>query len=413
MSRQMRIALGAVLFGATFFAPLAAQTVAITGGTVYPVSGPRIPNGTVLMRDGRIVAVGANVTVPADAIRVDATGKWITPGLFHAASNAGLGVRGVGGFGEGSRSGEVTPSFNPRDGIDPHALDIAVTRTGGVTTTMLMPGGSFINGQAVVVDLAGEVVADMVVRSPTALVINVTDGARAAGGGSRAGVTARIRQLFQDARVLADRRADHDRAQIQPLSAPAAELEALLPALRGELPVVFQADRDLDILNVLALVQEFRLRAVIHGGTDAWKVAAQIAAARVPVALTPNTSIPSFDGLGARLDNATLLRAAGVEVIIAQNDSGGERNLRYGAGNAVRNGMTWDDALRAVTLNPARAFGLDAQYGTLEAGKVANVVIWSGDPFDFASAADKVYVRGREVSLRTRETELMEKYRRR
>lgn len=413
MSRNVRTFAGALLLGATLCSPLAAQTVAIIGGTVYPVSGPRIPGGTVLMRDGRIVAVGANVTVPADAIRVDATGKWVTPGLFHAAANAGLGVRGVGGFGEGNRSGDVTPSFNLLDGIDPHALDIAVTRTGGVTTTMLRPGGSFINGQAVVVDLAGEVVADMVVLSPSALVINFTDGARASGGGSRAGVTARIRQLFQDARVLAERRADHDRAQLRPLAAPAAELEALLPALRGELPVVFNADRDLDILNVLALAREFGLRAVIHGGTDAWKVAAQIAAARVPVALTPNTSIPSFDGLGARLDNATLLRQAGVEVIIAQNDSGGERNLRYGAGNAVRNGMTWDDALRAVTVNPARAFGLDERYGTLEAGKVANVVIWSGDPFDFASAAEKVYVRGREMSLRTRETELMEKYRKR
>ncbi len=390
-----------------------AQTIAITGGTVYPVSGPRIPNGTVLMRDGRIVAVGANVAIPADAVRVDATGKWVTPGLIHAATNAGLGVRGLGGFGERSHAGEISASFNPKDALDPNALDLAVTRTGGVTTGVMMPGGSFIAGQAIVADLAGATIADMVARSPAALVINLSDDAKAAGGGSRAGVTARLRQLFADARTLADRRGDWNRGQIQPLSAPAAELEALLPALRAELPVVFQANRDLDILNAVALAEEFGLHAVINGGVEAWKVAAKLAAARIPVMLTPNTSIPSFDGLGARLDNATLLRQAGVEVIIAQNDSGGERNLRYGAGNAVRNGMTWNDALLAVTLAPARAFGVGDRYGTLEAGKVANVVIWSGDPFDFSSAAEKVYVRGRDVSLRTRETELLEKYRKR
>jgi imidazolonepropionase-like amidohydrolase len=132
----------------------------------------------------------------------------------------------------------------------------------------------------------------------------------------------------------------------------------------------------------------------------------------VPVALEPLRDIPNFDGLGARLDNATLLREAGVEVIIAQSDGGGERSLRTIAGNAVRNGMTWDDALAAITLAPARAFGLADRYGSLEPGKVANVVIWSGDPLDFAGHAERVYIRGREASLRTRETELLERYRR-
>ena len=125
----------------------------------------------------------------------------------------------------------------------------------------------------------------------------------------------------------------------------------------------------------------------------------------------PLRDIPDFDGLGARLDNATLLRTAGVEVILAQSDDGGDRNLRFLAGNAVRNGMTWDDALKAVTLAPARALGLTDR-GSLEPGKVANVVVWSGDPFEFSSVAEKVYIRGVETSLRTREDELRERYRR-
>jgi imidazolonepropionase-like amidohydrolase len=129
------------------------------------------------------------------------------------------------------------------------------------------------------------------------------------------------------------------------------------------------------------------------------------------VAIQPNTDIPSFEGLQARLDIATVLREAGVNIIIAQADAGGDRDLRYVAGNAVRNGISWDDALKAITQSPAAAFGLTDR-GTLETGKVANVVVWSGDPLDFSGAAEKVFIRGKDVSLRTRETELLERYRR-
>jgi imidazolonepropionase-like amidohydrolase len=166
----------------------------------------------------------------------------------------------------------------------------------------------------------------------------------------------------------------------------------------------------MDIENALRLTREYKLRTVLFGAVEGWQLARQIAAAGVPVALEPLRDIPSFDGLGARLDNATLLREAGVNVIIAQGDPGGERNLRYAAGNAVRNGLSWDDALAAITAAPAAAFGL-SDYGSLEPGKVANLVVWSGDPFDFNSAAERVYIRGQLTSLATRETELRDKYR--
>jgi imidazolonepropionase-like amidohydrolase len=394
------------------FAPLrlCAQSIAITGGTVYSVSGPRIPNGTVLIQDGRITAVGANVAIPAGATRVDAAGKWITPGLIHANANAGLGVSGLGAFQEGRIQGEINPSFNPAEGIDPAAFGIAVVRTGGVTGGVLVPGGSFFPGQAPAVNFAGDHVEDMLVRRNAAMVLDLSDNSKAAGGGSRAGTMALVRRLFDDALEYARRKPDFQRAAIQPLSAPAKELEALLPVLRGEVPLAISASRRIDIENALRLKREYRLRVVLLNGVEAWQVAKDIAAAGVPVVLEPNRDIPSFDGLGARLDNATLLREAGVDVIIAQGDPGGERNLRYAAGNAVRNGMTWDDALKAVTLAPASAFGF-ADYGTLAPGKVANLVIWSGDPFDFSAVAEKVYIKGREQPLRTRETELRDKYR--
>lgn len=222
---------------------------------------------------------------------------------------------------------------------------------------------------------------------------------------------ARVRRLFNDALEYARRKPDFQRAAIQPLSAPAKELEALLPVLRGEEVLAVAANRRIDIENALRLTREYKLRTVLFSAVEGWQIAREIATAGVPVILEPLHDIPSFDGLGARLDNATLLREGGVRVIIAQGDPGGERNLRYAAGNAVRNGMSWDDALEAITAAPAAAFGL-ADYGTLQPGKVANLVVWSGDPFDFSSAAERVYIKGSLLSLETRETELRDKYRR-
>jgi imidazolonepropionase-like amidohydrolase len=389
---------------------LYAQTIAITGGTVYPVSGPKIENGTVLIRDGRIVSVGANVAVPSGATTVDARGKWVTPGLIHAGANAGMGVAGLSGLGERTIQGEVNPSFSPAEGFYPGAITIPVARTGGITTAVLSPGGPFLPGQAFAVDYEGRTLDSMIVRRGVALVLDLSASSRAAGGGSRAGALARVRRIFDDALEYARRRSDYQRDQIQPLAAPGRELEALLPALRGQMPVVVIANRRMDIENALRLRGEYRLTLIIAGAVEGWQVAREIAAAGVKVVVEPLSDIPSFDGLGARLDNVALLKEAGVDVIIAQGDAGGERSLRYAAGNAVRNGMSWDDALRAITAAPAAAFGLGS-HGTLEADKVANVVVWSGDPFDFGSAAEKVFVRGKEASLRTREHELRDRYR--
>ena len=389
---------------------LTAQTIAITGGTVYPVSGPKIERGTVLIRDGKIVAVGANVTVPGDAQRVDATGKWVTPGLVFAGSDAGTGVYGLFQLNEGRKQGDINASFSPAEGIDAASLTIGQTRTGGVTTTIATPNGSFITGTASAIDLAGDKLEDMLVNRATAMVIDFGAGAKDAGGGSRAGGISRIRQVFNDALEYDRRKAEYNRGATQELSAPAKELEALLPALRGRMPVVAVANRRMDIENALRIGREYKLRLIIAGGIESWLVAKELAAANVPVAIQPNTDIPSFEGLKARLDIATVLREAGVNIIIAQADAGGDRDLRYVAGNAVRNGISWDDALKGITQAPAAAFGLTDR-GTLETGKVANVVVWSGDPLDYAGAAEKVFIRGKDVSLRTRETELLERYR--
>lgn len=395
-------------------APAASQVVAITGGTIYPVSGPRIEHGTLLLRDGKIDAVGASVAVPAGATRIDATGLWVTPGLIHAGSTLGLKLFDVGAQEETEEDfvyGDVKAAFNVGEGIDPAAVSIPVARLEGVTTAVTAPAGGLIPGQAVLIDLAGGRLDELVVKSPAAMIADLSQGGKAAGGGSRAGAVLRLRRVLRDAIEYARRREDFRKAQIQPLAASADDLEALQPVLGGAVPLFVIANRRSDIESALRLASEFKLRLVIWGGVEGWQVAAELARARVPVVLEPLIDVPRFDALAARLDNATLLRAAGVTVVAAQRDQAQFRDLRQAAGNEVRNGMSWDDALRSVTLSAAEAAGIDSTRGSLEPGKVANVVVWSGDPLELSSQVRHLFIRGTEIPLVSRQTELFQRYR--
>jgi imidazolonepropionase-like amidohydrolase len=392
---------------------LLAQTIAITGGTVYPVSGPKIENATVLIRDGRIAAVGTNVAVPAGATRIDASGKWVTPGFIDGAGQMGLREIGaVQNTNEATlRGNEVAASFNVLEGINPASTLIAVNRMEGITTTVAVPNGSLIWGQAVMIDLDGTTIEAMRVKSPVAMVADLSEGAKDAGGGSRAGVAARLRRVLNDAREYATRRADYRRAQIQELGASAADLEALQPVLRGELPLLVVANRRSDIETALRIAKEYKLKVILAGAAEGWMIPDEIAAAGVPVLVEPMDNIPSFDALGIRYENAPLLAKGGVKVALMETATENTRDLRQQAGNAVASGMTWDQALRAVTLTPAEIFGVADRYGSLEAGKVADVVVWTGDPFDFSTGVEHVFIRGRDIPLRSRQTELLERYR--
>ena len=391
---------------------LLAQTIAITGGTVYPVSGPKIENATVLIRDGRIAAVGANVAVPAGATRIDAAGKWITPGLIDGAGQMGL--REISSIQETNeaalRGNEVAAAFNVLEGINPASMLIAVNRIEGVTTTLAVPNGGLIWGQAALIDLDGATIEAMRVRAPAAMVVDLSEGAKSAGGGSRAGVAQRLRRVFDDALEYARRGPNYQRAQNEQLAASSADLQALLPVLRGQLPLIAVANRRSDIETALRIAREYKLRLILGGAAEAWMIPGQIAAAGVPVLVEPLQNLPTYDALGIRYENAPTLIKGGVKVALMETATENTRNLRQQAGNAVANGMTWDQALRAVTLSPAEIFGVADRYGSLEAGKVANVVVWSGDPFEFSTGVEHVYIRGREIPLRSRQTELLERY---
>ncbi len=391
---------------------LLAQTIAITGGTVYPVSGPKLASATVLIRDGRIAAVGANVAVPSDATRIDARGKWVTPGLIDGAGQLGLvEISAVPGTREGTLQGDtIAAAFNVGEGLNPASTLIPVTRIEGITTALAAPSGNLVSGQAVLIDLDGATIEQMVVKSPVGIVADLSESGKDDAGGSRAGIAARLRQVFRDALEYERRKTDFSRAQMRPLSASAADLEALLPVLHGRVFLIALANRRSDIETALRLAREFKLKLILAGGAEGWEIAAQIAAAGVPVLVEPLDNIPGYDSLGIRYENAALLAKAGVTVALLETDTHKSRNLRQQAGNAVSYGMTWDQALRAVTLSPAEIFGVADRYGSLEPGKVANVVVWSGDPFEFTTGVEHVFIRGKEVPLTSRQTELFERY---
>lgn len=418
MPRHLLTAFAALFVAAAVYAPLPldAQTVAITGGKVYPVSGPPIENGTVLVRDGRIVAVGANVAIPADARRVDATGKWVTPGIFNATTSLGLVEIGavsqtvdVSARGQGDG---ITPSLRVWEGFNPASPLLQVTRNDGITTAGLVPGGGLIGGQGAVISLGTGALSDVLLKGPAAMFADIGSKGNDRGA-SRAEVYQRLRAVLAEARDWPRRRGRYDANESRPLAARPVDLEALQPVLRGEIPLAIDADRASDLLVALDIAREFKVQLALTSATEAWQVADRIAAANAYVLVGALNNIPrDFSTLGARQENAALLQQAGARVIIAGGaDAFNARNVKYEAGVAVAFGMPWDAALRAVTLTPAEMYGVADRVGTLQPGRDATLVVWSGDPFELYTHADHVFVRGQEVQGPSRQDELMRRYR--
>jgi imidazolonepropionase-like amidohydrolase len=417
----MRLTMTCAALCAAALLPLSAraQTIAITGGKVYTVSGATIENGTVVIRDGKIVAVGPNVAIPAGAQRIDATGKWVTPGLIDAATVLGLSeISAVPGTNDASAQGHdnVAAAFQVVDGLNPTSVLLSPTREDGITTVVIHPDRGLFAGQSAVVEIVDGSATDMIVKPSVAMVANLAD-AREVGASSRGEMLMRVREILDDARTYARRRADFERAQTRPFAASRLDLEALQPVLAGRLPLLVAVEKASDIQSALRIAKEFGIRMIIAGGAEAWMVADELAAAHVSVLTGAMNNIPrNFSMLGSRQENAALLRAAGVSVALIGNAGGGDeeqfnvRNVRYEAGNAVAYGMKWDDALRAITLAPAEMFGVSDRVGSLQAGRDADVVIWSGDPFEFATRPEHVFVRGKEYHDVSRQDLLMQRY---
>jgi imidazolonepropionase-like amidohydrolase len=398
-------------------APVHAQTVAITNAKIHTVSGAMIERGTLVMRDGKITAVGANVAVPDGARVIDAAGKIVTPGLLDSSTRLGTVEIPLGADGTADQStsiDRITAAFNTADNLNPYSTLIPVTRVEGITRVVVAPstGASLIAGQGVLVRLDTDGANIFIDRNPVAMFAVLGErGAAISGGGARSAALLRLREAFQDARDYASNRAAFESGSRRDYALSRLDLEALQPVLRGQQILVLDVNRASDIMSALRLAREFNLRVVLSGVAEGWMVANDIKAANVTVLMDPMRNIPGMDALGITLENAARLNAAGVNVVFASFDEHNVRNIKQLAGNAVSYGMPWDAALRALTINPARLWGIADHYGSLEAGKDADVVIWSGDPFELTTVADRVFIAGRELSKETRQEALFRRYR--
>ena len=400
--------------------PIASQTVAITGGKVYPVSGPPIENGTVVITNGKITAVGANVAIPAGAQRIDATGKIVTPGFVNSSTQLGVQeVSAVNDTRDMSARGKdnIAAAFTVWEGLNPNSVMLAPARKDGITSFVIIPTGGLVAGQAALVDVVPGTTTDMIIRAPVAMVAEVGDP-QSAGLSSRGELIVKLRELLDDTKFFQTHRTAFDRAESRPFAASRLDLEAMIPVVEGKMPLLITVDRASDIDAAMRLARDYNVKLMIGGGAEAWMMADKLAAARIPVLTGAMNNIPAgFAALGQRQENAGLLRKAGVPVALIGNAGGGDeeafnvRNLKQEAGNAVSYGMTWDDALRAVTLTPAEIFGASDRVGSLQPGREGNVVVWSGDPFEFTTRAEHVFVRGREYNEKTRQDLLIERYR--
>ncbi|MDB6014169.1 MAG: amidohydrolase [Gammaproteobacteria bacterium] len=394
-----------------------AETIAIVHAKAWTLTAATpVENATVVVSDGKIASVAADGAAPAGARVIDAKGRPLTPGLVHPATHLGLleVSAATDTVDTGTKAASLGADFDVQYAINPNSALVQLARADGVTRAVSYPVRSGIPPFAGMGALLRFRDSGDIVESGDAGVFVSIGNHRGEGDGSRAAQWELLRHAL-DAAKTADSPATGSSSTNTP-SKRDPEVLALEPVLNGKVPLAISTNRESDIRQAIKLATDYSLHVVIIGGTDAWMIRHALAAAKIPVIVDPQDNLPAnFDQLGARLDNAALLHAAGVTVATAvlsgihQSYNAGE-SLREGAGLAVANGLPYIDALRSITVVPAEIWGIAGRCGTIAPGKDADLVLWDGDPLEPSSAAVTVLVAGKEVSLVTRQKELRDRY---
>ena len=405
---------------AAFATPVAAETIAITGGRVVVGDGSApIEGGTVVIRDGKVVAAGAHVTIPAGARQIDATGKWVTPGVFAGFTRLGLAeVDAVSGTNDksGGKSG-FSAAIDVAPAIDPFRSPFAVNRAAGVTRAVVAPeaADNIFAGQGAIADLGAD--GNPVTKARAFQFAEFGEDGAASAGGSRAGTHLHFRAMLREAQDYAAGRGTFDDDLLK-----AEDAKALLSVLRGETRLLIHVEGANDMLRLMELKREFpAIKVVFVGVSEGWRVARELAQAGIPVIASALNDLPAtFEMLGATQSNIGRMKDAGVQVAIGMVNDRDSHQLRYTtqyAGNIVSlqyvpgaTGLTWDEAFAAISSVPAEIMGVGDLLGSLKAGRAADVVVWDGDPLELSSAATTVIIDGVEQPLTNRQNRLRDRY---
>lgn len=423
LSKAALLLLAVTLVTAT---AIAQQPIALKGGKLLTISHGTIENGVLVMENGKITAVGGPGTaVPKNAKVIDATGMTIYPGLIDSETH--LGITEISADESTNdmveTSDEIMPHMHVYDAFHAETALIPVTRVNGVTNAIVAPDNQdTLPGQDIFIQLDGKSAQDMILVKDIAMPMNFTGEQRRNSSWEKAkypqtrmGMAAQLRQTFIDAQDYVKKWDDYNaKAKSDKNATPPKrdlKFEALVPYLKGERPVVLAADTAGDIDTAVGLAQEFKLKFVLNHVRHSQKVLDYIASLNVPVIVGPIYEQPRND---ERYDAVFKLPAElskrGVKVLFASDDAHNSRNLPYQAGYAVAFGLPYEEALKAITLYPAEVWGVDKQYGSLDAGKVANVVVANGDPLDVKTDVKHVFIAGREIPMDNMQTRLRDQY---
>jgi imidazolonepropionase-like amidohydrolase len=401
-------------------------TVAIKNATIVPVTAPVIANGTIVFSNGVITAVGASVSVPANATVVDGTGLFVYPGLIDSGSHVGLEeISAVPGTVDTAELGDINPNARAEIAVNPHSNVIPVTRVNGITTVVTEPEGGIISGSSAMIQLAGWTPQEMTLKAPLAMHIHfprlrtsafdeVPQDEEAAKEATK-NYTKQIDKLhdvFRDAQAYAKASAARtNHSDIKRVDRDVI-LEALVPVVEGREPVVIHANLERDIRAALKFGDEFKLKVILADAEDVARVIPELKSRNIPVILGPILSLPprEDDPYDLVFTNAKTLNDAGILFAIQSQDTHNARNLPYQAAACAAFGLPKEVALRSVTIAPAQIFGLADKIGSLEIGKLANIIITDGDPLEIVTHVKHLYIGGEEITLDTNQTLLYEKF---
>lgn len=418
MNKKIRLLSSFFLFFLVVLFALPQDTILIKNGTIVPVVGKITENGSLLIQKGKIVKIGTNISAPSDAKIIDAKGMYVYPGMV--ALMTAIGVSGYPGAGNDQNEiGVVTPQMDPYMAFNPADNSFDVTRIGGVTTVHTTSGSrNVITGKSIVVNLDGTLPSDMVIQKYTAQIFNVRAKERNKYPSTLSGTVTLIKDKLYQAKLYAEKmkkpmeksEGNKDTQQKRDL-----EMEALVPVVTGKVRAIFVTNNEVTLRNAISIIKEYKLKGIVQASRGIHKFVDELAKEKIPVLWAGSTTTPQrWEPFDLYYRTAGMLAEKGVMFTFITGGMGGNssnvRNLPFPAALSVAHGLSEEEAIKALTINPAKILGVDDMVGSLEVGKVANVVIWSESPIQMRSKIHSVIIKGNIIPLTSFQTRLRDKF---